>query len=76
MGVDVDKAGAEDLAFGIDLYPGLQPGQIAKRLDSPLMQRDIAAKRRRPGAVDQGGVADQGVNRVHAWTPAGQVQLP
>jgi hypothetical protein len=64
MGVGVDKARRKREAHRGNLPAALDGRKIADRSDAVILHRKIAAHARRPGAVDQQGVADDEI-RLH-----------
>ena len=60
VGVDVDKAGGDDLPAGVDLIRA-RAGDVAHSGDLPVLHRDIGPEARRAGAIDHGPAADHQV---------------
>ena len=57
VGVDVDEAGGDEQAVGVDLFTAAV-GHFADDRDEPVIDRDISVSGRRTGAVDDESVAD------------------
>ena len=57
MGVDVDEAGGDDLAGGVDLAPG-GAADLADLDDAVAVDRDVALEGRRARAVDDGAATN------------------
>ena len=60
MGVNIDPARRHQQTVGID-RPPRRSGLAAHRSDLPVIDRDIAAKGRCTGAVDDGAAANDDV---------------
>jgi hypothetical protein len=66
MGVDVDPAGGDDMACGVDVAP-CRSGLAADRDDLVAVDGDVAGERRTAGAVhDCPAADDQVMHRVNA----------
>ena len=58
MRVHVDEPGSDDGAVGVEHAVG-RPVHVAERRDAPAAHAEIAAPRRRPGAVGQRPAANE-----------------
>ncbi len=65
--VDVDEAGRDQAAGGVDRLGGLTVERLADRHDDAVLDRNVGAPRRRTRAVDQRSAGDQQV--VHDCPP-------
>ncbi len=72
MGVDVDEAGRDDAAGRIDRLPGVLV-DLADGDDAAVLDADIGANARAPGAVDHGAAADLKVEHVVSYLPAAPI---
>ena len=74
VGVDVDEAGSEEVALGVDDASSLGPTGSRRRdvRDLPIVDHDVPAPRRSAGAVHDSRVPDDQV--VHAQPPQGHVR--
>ncbi len=65
IGVDVDKAGGDEVACRIDLFGGVA-GHRTDLRDQPACDGDVAGKAVVPGAIDDGAVANDQVECGHS----------
>ena len=75
MGVDIDKAGGDDLAAGVDLLPA-RAAHLADNADAVAIDGDIADIRFAASAIDDGAATDdQIMGCAHGLSPAGSVVM-
>ena len=67
MGVDVDPAGQDVGAVGVNLS-GAMRVDVADLDDATTGHRDVGGPRFGAGAVDDGAAADDEIRRAHALT--------
>jgi hypothetical protein len=70
VGVDVDEAGGDQQAVGVDRAPG-GAVDLADGGDHPVGDGDVGGAGRGTGAVDDGAAADDQVMRAHGRLPLG-----
>jgi len=68
MGVDIDKAGGDDLAGSIDFFAALA-GNISDRRYLAVADRNIAVDQITPAAVGNGSAADYKIIVAHIALP-------
>ena len=68
VGLDVDEAGCHDQAPGLDDAPPRRRDVVADGGDAPVLQRDVGAAPRRPGAVDDQPAPDEDVFGHRGWS--------
>ncbi len=73
VGVDVDEAGRDDLAGGVDALRRLGVGEVGDGGDAVADDADIGAPTRRVGAVDHVAAGDDDVE--HGASPWGLADL-
>ena len=57
MGVDIDEAGGDESALGVDLFAG-RAVDLADRRDTPVLDREVADEGLAAIAVDDQALAD------------------
>ena len=61
MRVDVDEAGRDELALGVERLIRRGPAQIANLGDAVAANADVGANSVRAGAIDYGAISDEQV---------------